>query len=205
MDGSEPDVNRSGRQAGVDGLAQPAGLVSRAAAFAFDYLLIAGYLALLVALGAAVGWAFPDAVARAFGQPLRAQAIGFALVTLPVGLYFALSEASGWRATWGKRRLGLVVVGPAGARVGLGRSLARTGVKFVPWELAHAAVWGVTLAGGELTLAHQVPLALTWLLVGANAVGIGVGRRAVYDVLVGTRVVRAEVGAASAGRVFARP
>jgi uncharacterized RDD family membrane protein YckC len=169
-----------------------AGLGSRAAAFAFDYLPIAGYLALLVALGAAVGWAFPDAVARAFGRPPQAQAIGFALVTLPVGLYFALSEASCRQATWGKRRLGLVVVGPAGARLGLGRSLARTGAKFVPWELAHAAVWGVTLAGGELTLAHQVLLALTWLMVGANAVGIGVGRRAVYDVVVGTRVVRGE-------------
>ncbi len=205
MDGSEPDVNRSGRQAGVDGFTQPAGLVSRAAAFAFDYLPIAGYLVVLLVLGAAVGWAFPDAMARAFGQSARAQAIGFALVTLPVGLYFALSEASAWRATWGKRRLGLVVVGPGGARLGVGRSLARTGAKFVPWELAHAAVWGIALAGGEPTLAHQVLLALTWLLVGANAVGIGVGRRAVYDVLVGTRVVRAEVGAASAGRVFARP
>jgi uncharacterized RDD family membrane protein YckC len=185
-------VNRPGRQAGVDGLAQPAGLGSRAAAFAFDYLPIAGYLALLVALGAAFGWAFPDAVARAFGQPLRAQAIGFVLVTLPVGLYFALSEASGRRATWGKRRLGLVVVGPAGARLGLGRSLARTGAKFVPWELAHAAVWGIALAGGEPTAVLQALLAVTWLLVGANVLGLAVGRRAAYDVVAGTRVVRGE-------------
>ena len=63
-------------------------------------------------------------------------------------------------------------------------------MKFVPWELAHAAVWGVALAGGELTPAHQVLLALTWLLVGANVVGIGVARRGVYDVVVGTWVVR---------------
>ena len=167
-----------------------AGLGPRAAAFALDYLPIAAYLALLVAVGAVLGWAFPDAMARAFGQAARARAIGFALVTLPVGLYFALSEASGRQATWGKWRLGLVVVGPCGAPLGLVRSLARTGVKLVPWELAHAAVWGITLAGGVPTPVHQALLALTWLLVGANAVAIGAYRRAVYDVVVGTRVVR---------------
>jgi len=183
------DLGRGGAR-GAGEVGAVAGLGLRASAFALDYLPIAGYLVVLVALGAAVGWAFPDAMARAFGQAARAQAIGFGLVTLPVGLYFALSEASGWRATWGKRRLGLVVVGAGGARLGLGQSLARTAVKFVPWELAHAAVWGTALAGGELTVVHQVLLALTWLLVGANAVGIGVGRRAVYDVVVGTWVVR---------------
>ena len=183
----------SGRHAGAEGLAEPAGLGPRAAAFALDYLPIAGYLVVLVALGAAVGWAFPDAMARAFGQAARAQAIGFALVTLPVGLYFALSEASARRATWGKRRLGLTVSGPGGGRLRLGRSLVRTGAKFVPWELAHAAVWGIALAGGEPTPVHQALLALTWLLVGANAVGIAVGRQAAYDVLAGTRVVRGGV------------
>ncbi|TVR97000.1 MAG: hypothetical protein EA416_00805 [Trueperaceae bacterium] len=116
----------SGRHAGAEGLAVPAGLGPRAAAFALDYLPIAVYLVVLVALGEAVGWAFPDAMARAFGQAARAQAIGFAL------------------------------------------------------------------AGGEPTPVHQALLALTWLLVGANAVGIAVGRRAVYDVVAGTRVVRSE-------------
>jgi len=169
---------------------EPVGLVPRAAAFALDYLPIAGYLALLTAVGAGLGSAFPEAVAWAFGQAARAQAIGFALVTLPVGLYFALSETSRWQATWGKRRLGLIVVGPGGGRLGLGRSLARTAVKFVPWELAHAAVWGIALAGGEPATVHLVLLATVWTLVGANVAGIGFGRRASYDVVAGTRVVR---------------
>lgn len=147
------DLGR-GETLGARGAGTMAGLGPRAAAFALDYLPVAAYLALLVAVGAALGWAFPDAMARAFGQAARAQAIGFALVTLPVGLYFALSEASGRQATWGKRRLGLVVVGPCGAPLGLARSLARTGVKLVPWELAHAVVWGITLAGGR---AHAGP------------------------------------------------
>lgn len=62
----------------------------------------------------------------------------------------------------------------------------------MPWELAHAALWGIALAGGEPTAAHPVLLALAWLLVGANVVGIALGRRAMYDVAVGTRVVRGE-------------
>ena len=57
---------------------EPVGLVPRVAAFALDYLPIAGYLALLTAVGAGLGWAFPEAAARAFGQAARAQAIGFA-------------------------------------------------------------------------------------------------------------------------------
>jgi len=36
----------------------------------------------------------PPASARAFGQAAWAQAIGFVLIPLPVGPYFALSEAS---------------------------------------------------------------------------------------------------------------
>lgn len=166
------------------------GLLPRAAAFALDYLPIAAYLSVLVALGVALRAAFPDAMARPFGHPASAQALGFALVTLPVALAFALPEASERRATWGKRRLGLIVVTPTGARLGLGRSLVRTAVKFLPWELSHAAVWGIALAGGEPAPVHQALLALVWLLVAANLVGIGVWRRAVYDVAVGTRVVR---------------
>lgn len=166
------------------------GLLPRASAFALDYLPIAAYLVVLVVLGVALREAFPDATARPFGHPVSAQAVGFVLVTLPVALYFALSEASAWRATWGKRRLGLMVVTSDGARLGLGRSFARTAVKLLPWELSHAAVWGIALAGGEPAPVHHALLALVWLLVAANLAGIGVWRRAVYDAAVGTRVVR---------------
>ena len=90
-----------------------------------------------------------------------------------------------------------------GARLGLARSSARTGVKLVPWELAHAAVWAITLAGDESTPVHQALLTRTWLLVGLNAVAIGVGRRAGYDVVVGTRVVRGWCAGLTAGDFLA--
>jgi len=169
---------------------RPAGLRVRVFAFAIDYLPILAYLALVVAAGAVVGRTFPEALARPFAHPASAQATGFALVTLPVVLYFALSEASVHRATWGKRRRGLQVVGVDGGRLGLARSSLRTCLKFVPWELAHTAVWGMSLSGGDPAPTHLALLALVWVLVGVNAVGILVWQRAPYDVVAGARVVR---------------
>ena len=167
-----------------------AGLGVRLGAFAFDYLPILAYLTALVGVGAALGRAFPEAVAGAFAGAASAQAIGFATVTLPAGLYFALSEASTRQATWGKRRLRLQVVGPGARRLGLRRSLARTALKFVPWELAHGAVWGFTLAGDAAAPGATVLLILTWVGVGANVAAIARSRRTLYDLLAGTSVVR---------------
>jgi uncharacterized RDD family membrane protein YckC len=58
-------------------------------------------------------------------------------LTLPVTLYFAAPSG----ATLGKRALGLRVVTERGDRVSFGRALLRAGVKFVPWEIAHTALW----------------------------------------------------------------
>ena len=60
-------------------------------------------------------------------------------------------------------------MGPGGRRLGLGRSRARTALKFVPWELAHGAVWGFTLAGDAPVPWATVLLILAWVGVGANA------------------------------------
>ena len=69
-----------------------AGLWARSVAFALDYLIIAGYLLLVAALGALVNLAFPDLVRMLFGNRVSGQLTGFLLVTLPVMLYFALLE-----------------------------------------------------------------------------------------------------------------
>jgi hypothetical protein len=84
-----------------------AGLWVRITAFAFNYILIAGYLILVVALSSMVNALFPAIARRVFADPLSGQITGFCLVTLPVSLYFALLESSAWQATWGKRRKSL--------------------------------------------------------------------------------------------------
>lgn len=172
----------------------PATLARRAAAFALDCVLIAAYLVALVAAGAALRLVLPSAADAVFGNPLVGELVGFAVLTLPVTLYFALSEASS-AATWGKRRLGVRIIGVEGGRIGIGRSLARSALKFVPWELAHGVIWQFSVAGSKPPTILTVWLAVVWLLVGLNLVSVLVGarHRALYDRLAGTRVVRAEV------------
>ena len=109
---------------------RPAGLLIRSGAFALDYLLIAAYLVMIVALGALLRLLAPSVAATLFGGPLIGELSGFLALTLPISLYFVLHEASPAGATWGKRRLGLRVVDAAGGRLGLGRSALRTALKF---------------------------------------------------------------------------
>jgi uncharacterized RDD family membrane protein YckC len=77
-------------------------------------------------------------------------------------LYFVASEAGPWQATPGKRLLRLRVVGADGARVGIGRALAR--------HLAGALSWMM------LNLGHAIA-------------GWRADRRALHDLVAGTRVL----------------
>jgi RDD family. len=117
-----------------------AALPRRIAAFAVDYVFIAAYLLVVVGAGALLRLVATGLAANLFADPLRAELIGFLTLTVPVSLYFVIGEASPAGATWGKRRMGLRVVTSRGARLTLGRSVLRTSLKFVPWELTHALI-----------------------------------------------------------------
>ncbi|MBU2601369.1 MAG: RDD family protein [Actinobacteria bacterium] len=175
----------------------PAGLRLRSLAFGFDYLPIAGYLVVLVGAGAALTRLAPRVAVALFGAPLRGEVAGFVLVTSPVLLYFALSEASSRQATWGKRRLGLTVADSEGRRLTLRRSLARSALKLAPWELAHACIWQITYSDHPSSPAYAGGFGLVWLAVGANAVALLVSptRRTFYDRLAGTAVRETPIGA----------
>jgi uncharacterized RDD family membrane protein YckC len=80
-------------------------------------------------------------------NPLAAQAIGLLTMTVPVTLYFALCESSAWRASLGKRALGLVVSRETGGRLPLRSALLRNAVKFVPWECGHALAQQAAFSG----------------------------------------------------------
>ena len=171
---------------------QPASLLQRAAAFGLDYLLISAYLIILVIVGLLVQFASPALSHALFGSAITGELTGFAVLTLPVTLYFTFGEASAARATWGKHRLGLRVVTGDDQRLGLGRSLLRSGLKFLPWELAHASIWQFMFAGPKPPLLDAA-LAVVWLLVGLNVLSVLVdGRhRALYDRIARTMVISA--------------
>lgn len=168
-----------------------AGLWLRIKAFVLDYLIIAGYLALVLLIGVIAWRVQPALPSRLFAGPISGQVTGFFLVTLPVSLYFALSESSAWQATWGKRRLGLRVVAGDGMRLGLLRSLARTAVKFFPWELAHTCVWQVRFAPDTTSPLILGGFTLVWLLVGVYLLTLHLDQKhqSLYDQVVGSYVI----------------
>jgi len=173
---------------------QAAPLLQRIFAFLWDYLPILGWLLLVMAFGAALGLLVPDFAEKIFGNPFTGQLAGFCLVTLPVTLYFAVQESSNRHASWGKRRRGLVVVTMLGEGVGFMQALARSLLKFVPWELSHTFIIHASIAAK----AGQDPpdwaaalLVLAWLLVIANVVSLlmSARRQTLYDRITGTQVM----------------
>lgn len=174
-----------------------AAAAARLKAFACDYLVIAAYLVLLVGVGLFMTFGPSGAYWREFmSDPVRADALAFLVLVVPVVLYFALGERSEARATWGKRRTGIEVVGLQGGRIGLGRSLVRSGLKFLPWQMAHTAMFhipGFPASPGEPPDWSLPLLVATWTLVAVYLLGLTriAGRRTLYDRAAGTEVVRA--------------
>lgn len=169
----------------------PSSLLPRTVAFALDYIIIAAYLLAIVApLSLAGNYFVPDVVAAVFGTPLSGQLMGFVLVTLPVTLYFAMQEAGPAQATWGKRRAGLHVGTVDGGRMTFTRSLGRTVLKFVPWELAHTCIWHVSVTNEPPSSIFWAGITLVWVLVGANVISVATSKRrqALYDRVAGTMV-----------------
>lgn len=166
---------------------EPARLGIRLRAFLLDYLLFLGYAACLVAVAALLRTAVEPLFTASAAS---AQLTGFIMLTLPVILYFASTESSPQQASWGKRRLGLRVVDGRGERIGFGRSLVRSAVKFLPWELGHYTVW--QWSDGELPPPALAALVLAYALVAAYIVLplVVQSRRSVYDLVAGTRVER---------------
>nr|WP_283094564.1 RDD family protein [Paenibacillus sp. ATY16] len=115
---------------------------TRIIAFLWDYVIIAGYIVFLIGVSYLIR---PLLIPLFTTDPILAEVTGFLFITLPVYLYFALCEGSASHATWGKRKMGIVVTGIHGQSIGLGSSLFRSALKFVPWELAHFTVWHMVI------------------------------------------------------------
>jgi uncharacterized RDD family membrane protein YckC len=94
-------------------------------------------------------------------------------------MYFALFESSRWRATPGKRLLGIYVVDEGGRPVSFWRASRR-------------------FAGGRLLL-HVPQVGIYYFLVDCGCVGLLPKKRALHDFLAGCLVLREEVVGEFAG------
>jgi len=180
----------------MDGLVR-AQVWRRIQAFMFDYLLILGYLAMLATAGllltlGPIGGEWSALVST----PWRKDLLAFFTTVLPVIAYFTWSERSADGATWGKERVGLRVVGLDGRRFGGGRALARSVAKFLPWQMAHTALFyipGFPMASADPPAWTVWVLGAMWVLVAAYLVGLTQfgGGRTIYDRLSASQVVEA--------------
>ncbi|MGP4068667.1 RDD family protein [Halobacillus sp. B29] len=165
---------------------------TRLYAFLLDYLIIVLYGVLVVG---GISFILRSTITPLFSHsPVTAQWTGFLLITLPVSLYFVIAEQSIWQGTVGKRMMGVRVVDQAGKRIGIGRSILRTTIKFLPWEAAHFVVWNLMLPSGFSEMTLYVILSAVYITVFLYLILplTNPKRRSVYDWGAGTVVINTQ-------------
>jgi uncharacterized RDD family membrane protein YckC len=118
-------------------------------------------------------------------HPAKGQLIGFLTLTLPVVLYCILMECSSRHATIGKRIMKINVSGKTGSIV------LRNGIKFLPWEFAHAGILWINYVGDvEPPMWIWVLLIIPQILVVIYLISIiyTKGARSLYDTISGTQI-----------------
>src|SRR5690625_774726 len=164
-------------------------LKKRIYAFLLDWLVITVYGIFVVGT---ISFVFRPYIEPLFSSsPATAELTGFFMITLPVSLYFILCECSKWQGTLGKRKMGICVVDNFGQRIGIGRSVMRTTVKFLPRELAHFAIWQLMLPSSisDITIYIILSTVNIAILVFLIIPFTNEKRKNVYDWIAGTEVV----------------
>ena len=167
-----------------------AGLWLRLKAFAFDYLLIFGYMMVLLIFSVFLmpsiqGW-FQD-------SQLTAQLAGFFLLTLPISLYFIFSDSRMGSQSFGKWRVGIRVVDENNRPISVFRAFCRTSLKFLPWELSHLMAYRmIYLRTGEVLLMDYLVGGLIYILIllYIYTTIFTKNKQSVYDRLTKTYVVK---------------
>lgn len=175
---------------------QYAGFTKRLKAFAFDYLIICGYIVLLtvmtmtaVKIGGLMGVSL-----RWSENAILADLMAFVMLVLPVILYFTFQESSAKQSTWGKRKAGIRVVNADGGRLTRRQAFMRSLVKMIPWQVAHTSLFHIPGWPFAVTLippAVTAGFALVYVLIGIYiaTVFISKKRRTLYDWVSGSYVI----------------
>lgn len=110
--------------------------------------------------------------------------------SLPSWLYFLLSDRSKKGKTIGKRLFKLSVKTRTSERLGLGRALARTALKLLPWEIVHFSAFALSKELGTFTLLQHIGLATGNALAFAFFIAAVItrGKRSIHDIALGTEI-----------------
>jgi uncharacterized RDD family membrane protein YckC len=173
----------------------------RIAAYFVDYFVfIVPLLGLLSLCGLAL-WSF--GITPSLDNPWVNQGVVILVLTLPIVLYFALSESSRWQATFGKRLMKMAVVDTSEERATFKQTAIRAVVKFLPWEFFHTIYWhweGWPTNPAPPTTLQIISLSVGWFVIGWFIVSLFVGSgRTAYDLAAGTIVVKRPSALAGTG------
>jgi uncharacterized RDD family membrane protein YckC len=116
--------------------------------------------------------------------------VAFITLILPVVLYFSLQESSARQATIGKQKIGLQVINANGRRLSTGQALLRSGLKFLPWQMAHTAVFQLSSGNASTIMLAISILAQGLVIINLLLLMIDKQHRTLYDWLAGTSVVK---------------
>jgi uncharacterized RDD family membrane protein YckC len=136
---------------------------------------------------AAVGFALL-ALEVELSTPTARDALAFVTLILPVWLTFSLQEASVAQASFGKARIGLVVVRREGGRLSRARSMVRSGVKLLPWQLGHSSVFHLVADSGATVWMVMAVLAQALVILSVLLAVFSREQRSLHDLVAGTRV-----------------
>lgn len=123
-------------------------LKTRFMALLIDYLVIVGYMVILLAVNMFIYFVFLGGVPN-FNE-LGMNLISLSLM-LPVLLYHIVMESGKSHATLGKRKLKIRVASIKPGTVRLWQVVIRNTIKFLPWQLAHMAIFHAFTLQWELT------------------------------------------------------
>jgi uncharacterized RDD family membrane protein YckC len=128
-------------------------------------------------------------------SPTIGELIAFVTLTLPVILYFTLSENGKYAGTIGKRKFGLHVTSKSFTKASFWQLLIRNCIKFLPWELAHFFIFRLFYFASASTITP------TWVLTGLISSQLlaityllflifSENTRSIYELISQTRVVQ---------------
>ncbi len=167
-----------------------AGFWLRLKAFAVDYLLIFGYLLLVLIVSL---FLIPSLQDLFQDSRLTAQLLGFLMVTLPVSLYFIITDSRIGKGSFGKRKMRIRVVDANNRSISVSRAIFRTALKFLPWELSHFMAYRMIYLGdGDIQLLDYLigGLIYTSILLYVLMAVFTKNKQSLYDRLAKTYVVK---------------
>ncbi|MFY0630122.1 MAG: RDD family protein [Flavobacteriaceae bacterium] len=159
--------------------------LKRVLAFIIDYVVIIAYATCLFLASTFLSSQFDFQLS--FDSPFKNQMVSFISLTLPVFLYFFLSERSKSKGTIGKRILKLKVVGATESS--RGNLFLRNFLKFLPWEIAHIGVYQIAFYNNEnIWVWISLILPQVIVIIYVISVFLSKGKQSVYDKLSRTKI-----------------